>query len=105
MDFGKLLCHILLPNFLINSFVLIKIKFFLYRVLGNVTGAIVNVDEYKVHENKDGSVDKTKTDLYLHLVNQRDNSIMEVNDVLQLVDQKIEHLDGLFKVSNLLLRF
>lgn len=69
------------------------------RVLGNVTGAIVNVDEYKVHENHDGSVDKTKTDLYLHFVNKRDNSIMEVGDVLRLVDQNIESLDSLFKVN------
>lgn len=74
------------------------IYFFFYRVLGNVTGAIVNVDEYKVHENHDGSVDKTKTDLYLHFVNKRDNSIMEVGDVLRLVDQNIESLDTLFKV-------
>ncbi|XP_049786609.1 cadherin-23-like [Schistocerca cancellata] len=72
------------------------------EVLGNVTGAIVNIDEYKIHENHDGSVDKTKTDLYLHLVNKRDNSIMEVNDVLRLVDQNIENLDGLFKDFNVL---
>nr|CAD7434104.1 unnamed protein product [Timema monikensis] len=71
-------------------------------VLGNVTGAIVNVDEFKVHENQDGSVDKTKTDLYLHFVNQRDNSIMEVMDVLRLVDQEIERLDPLFKDFNVL---
>nr|CAD7442237.1 unnamed protein product [Timema bartmani] len=70
-------------------------------VLGNVTGAIVNVDEFKVHENQDGSVDKTKTDLYLHFVNQRDNSIMEVMDVLRLVDQEIERLDPLFKYTRL----
>ncbi|CAG2064163.1 unnamed protein product, partial [Timema podura] len=73
-----------------------------FRVLGNVTGAIVNVDEFKVHENQDGSVDKTKTDLYLHFVNQRDNSIMEVMDVLRLVDQEIERLDPLFKDFNVL---
>nr|CAD7259199.1 unnamed protein product [Timema shepardi] len=72
------------------------------EVLGNVTGAIVNVDEFKVHENQDGSVDKTKTDLYLHFVNQRDNSIMEVMDVLRLVDQEIERLDPLFKDFNVL---
>lgn len=76
--------------------------FLIYRVLGNVTGAIVNVDEYKVHENHDGSVDKTKTDLYLHFVNRRDNSIMEVGDVLRLVDQNIESLDSLFKEFNVL---
>lgn len=30
------------------------------RVLANITGAIVNVDEAKVHENEDGSVDRKK---------------------------------------------
>lgn len=70
------------------------------RVLGNVTNAIVNVDDFKIHENKDGSVDKTKTDLYLHLVDKTDNSILEVADVLKLVDQNIEKLDELFKVRS-----
>ncbi|KZC14307.1 Cadherin-23 [Dufourea novaeangliae] len=74
-----------------------------FRVtLGNVTGAIVNIDEYKTHENHDGSVDRTKTDLYLHLVNRRDNSILEVSEVLELVDRNIEKLDGLFKEFNVL---
>lgn len=68
-------------------------------VLGNVTGAIVNVDEVKVHETMDGRVDKTRSDLYLHFVDRNDNSIMEVNQVLRAIDQSIEHLDTLFKVS------
>jgi carbonic anhydrase len=67
--------------------------------LSNVSGCIVNIDDFKVHENKDGSVDKTKTDLYLHLVNRNDNSILEVSDVLKLVDLNIERLDELFKVG------
>lgn len=58
----------------------------------------MNVDEFKVHANQDGSVDKTRTDLYLHLVNKKDHSILEVSDVLKLVDQNIEKLDTLFKV-------
>ena len=73
-----------------------------FRILGNVTGAIVNVDEYKVHENHDGSVDRTRTDLYLHLVNRHDNSILEVSQVLELVDRNIEKLDNLFKDFNVL---
>lgn len=75
---------------------------FVHRILGNVTSAIINVDEYKVHENQDGSVDRTKTDLYLHLVNRRDNSILEVSEVLELVDRNIEKLDTLFKEFNVL---
>lgn len=70
--------------------------------ISNVTNAIVNIDEYKVHENKDGSVDKTKTDLYMHLVDRDDNSILEVTEVLRLIDQHVESLDGLFKEFNVL---
>ncbi|CAH0553770.1 unnamed protein product [Brassicogethes aeneus] len=71
-------------------------------ILGNVTGAIVNIDEFRIHANHDGSVDKTRTDLYLHLVNKNDNSILEVEDVLKLVDQNTEKLDELFKEFNVL---
>ncbi|CAH1406526.1 unnamed protein product [Nezara viridula] len=71
-------------------------------VLGNVTGAIVNVDLFKVHEARDGKVDKTRTDLYLHFVNPKDHSILEVPHVLKLIDQNIEHLDSLFKEFNVL---
>ncbi|OXU32081.1 hypothetical protein TSAR_007838 [Trichomalopsis sarcophagae] len=78
-----------------------RIEYF-REVLGNVTGAIVNVDEYKIHENQDGSVDRTRTDLYLHLVDRNDNSILEVSEVLQLVDRNIEKLDALFKDFNVL---
>ncbi|CAG9863718.1 unnamed protein product [Phyllotreta striolata] len=72
------------------------------EVLGNVTGAIVNVDEFRVHANHDGSIDKTRTDLYLHLVNRADNSILEVDEVLKLIDQNTEKLDQLFKEFNVL---
>lgn len=67
--------------------------------LGNVTGAIVNVDDFRVHENHDGTVDKTKTDLYLHLVDRKDNSVLEVKQVLAMIDENVEYLDNLFKVS------
>lgn len=76
---------------------------FNYRILGNVTGAIVNVDEYKVHETHDGRVDKTRSDMYLHFVDHRDNSIMEVSHVLRIIDENIEHLDTLFKVNKTVL--
>ncbi|XP_050524905.1 cadherin-23 [Daktulosphaira vitifoliae] len=72
------------------------------EILGNVTGAIVNVDEYKVHETNDGRVDKTRSDMYLHFVDHRDNSIMEVPHVLRVIDENIEHLDTLFKEFNVL---
>ncbi|XP_046805505.1 cadherin-23 [Lucilia cuprina] len=72
------------------------------ETLSNITDTIVNIDEIKVHENKDGSVDKTKTDLYMHLVGKEDNSIYEVAEVLNLIDSHIEHLDELFKELNVL---
>ncbi|KAL3277671.1 hypothetical protein HHI36_013017 [Cryptolaemus montrouzieri] len=78
-----------------------KIEMF-REILGNVTGAIVNVDEFRVHANHDGTVDKTRTDLYLHLVDKTDNSILEVEEVLRLVDQNTEKLDSLFKDFNVL---
>lgn len=68
------------------------------RALGNITGSIVNVDELKVHSNEDGQLDKTRTDAYLHFVNSKDNSIMEVDAVLRLIDANVESLDQLFKV-------
>uniref|UniRef100_A0A1B0B4Y0 Cadherin domain-containing protein n=1 Tax=Glossina palpalis gambiensis TaxID=67801 RepID=A0A1B0B4Y0_9MUSC len=72
------------------------------ETLSNITAAIVNIDEIKVHENRDGSVDKTKTDLYMHLVSKMDNSIYEVAEVLNLIDGHIESLDKLFKDLNVL---
>lgn len=70
--------------------------------MSNVTNAIVNIDNFKVHENKDGTVDRTKTDVYLHVVDKRDNSIIEVSDVIRMVDLNIDQLDGLFKEFNVL---
>ena len=72
------------------------------EVLADVTESIVNVDAFKVHENPDGSVDKTKTDVLLHFVNPKDNSVMEVNEVLKLIDYRTEELDGVFKEFDVL---
>ncbi|CAG4973752.1 unnamed protein product [Parnassius apollo] len=72
------------------------------EILARVTESVVNIDDIRVHENKDGSVDNTKTDLYLHLVNKEDHSVLEVEQVLKLVDKNIEKLDDLFKEFNVL---
>lgn len=61
------------------------------------------MDELKVHSNEDGQLDKTRTDAYLHFVNAKDNSVMEVDVVLRLIDANIESLDQLFKVLCLVL--
>lgn len=79
----------------------IRDKIHIFRShLAKVTGSVVNIDDLRVHENKDGSVDNTKTDLYLHLVNGEDHSVLEVDQVLRIVDQNIEKLDELFKVCS-----
>ena len=44
-----------------------------------------------------------RTDLYLHFVNRQDNSIMEVNNVLMLIDKNIDYLDDLYKEFNVLI--
>ena len=71
-------------------------------VLSNATDAIVNVDHFKVHENQDGTIDKTKTDVLLHFVNPLDNTIMEVHDVIRTLDYRTEELDPFFKEFNVL---
>lgn len=44
-----------------------------------------------------------RTDLYLHFVNREDNSIMEVNSILLLIDKNIDYLDDLYKEFNVLI--
>ena len=78
---------------------------YLRTSLGNVTGAIVNVDAYRVHETTIGTVDQTKTDLFLHLVDRQDNSVLEVHQVLAALDKNVNNLDSLFKVIKLEISF
>lgn len=56
----------------------------------------------QVHENQDGTIDKTKTDVLLHFVNPLDNTIMEVQDVIRTLDYRTEELDSFFKEFNVL---
>lgn len=62
----------------------------------------MNVDELKAHSNGNGQVDKTKTDVYMHFVNPADNSVLEVEAVLRMIDGNVETLDQLFKDFNVL---
>ena len=71
-------------------------------VLAEITSSIVNVDQIKVHENSDGTVDKTKTDVLLHFVNPSDNTIIEAGDVIQTLDYNTQQLDPFFKEYNVL---
>eukprot|EP00095_Tigriopus_kingsejongensis_P008988 snap_masked-scaffold783_size97670-processed-gene-0.6 protein:Tk08988 transcript:snap_masked-scaffold783_size97670-processed-gene-0.6-mRNA-1 annotation:"PREDICTED: uncharacterized protein LOC100879829" len=72
------------------------------EALAATTGALVNVDAFKVHENPDGTVDKTKTDVLLHLVNPSDNSVLEVDEVLKLIDYRTEELVDIFREFNVI---
>jgi len=74
------------------------------RTLGNITGARVNADmsSFRFHENADGSVDRTKTDFFIHFVQPDKNIVLEVAEVLRLIDLKIEELDELFKEFNVI---
>ncbi|ETN63913.1 hypothetical protein AND_004358 [Anopheles darlingi] len=72
------------------------------EILSNVSGCIVNIDDIRLHENPDGSVDRTKSDMFMHLVDQKNNSVLEVHEVLQLLDKHVEKLDRLFKEFNVL---
>lgn len=71
-------------------------------VLADITTSIVNVDQIKVHENFDGTIDKTKTDVLLHFVNPEDNTIIEAGEVIQALDYNTEQLDPFFKEYNVL---
>ncbi|GAB6026551.1 hypothetical protein CHUAL_012969 [Chamberlinius hualienensis] len=72
------------------------------RNLSNITDAIINIDSYKFHENSDGSVDGTKTDVYMHFVHKPTNSILDVKSVTKLVDQHIRDLNELFQEYNVI---
>ncbi|XP_022239300.1 cadherin-23-like [Limulus polyphemus] len=43
-----------------------------------------------------------RSDLYLHFINRKDNSIMDVDTVLSLIDKNNDYLDELFKEFNVL---
>ena len=70
--------------------------------LSDITTSIVNVDQIKVHENNDGTIDKTKTDVLMHFVKGDDNTIIEAQDVIQNLDYNTEKLDPFFKEYNVL---
>lgn len=71
-------------------------------ILSNTTNAIVNIDSYKYHENKDGSVDRTKIDVLAHFVQSDDNSVMSIETVTRLLDKNIINLNTLFQDYNVI---
>jgi hypothetical protein len=67
------------------------------NAISNVTESIVNVDAFEMHDN-----DRTKTDVLLHFVDPRDNSVMDVREILKIIDYRTEQLDPLFREFNVL---
>jgi len=59
-----------------------KIERFLSVLSHTADGALVSADAYRVHENSDGSLDKTKTDVLVHFVDPRNYSVMEAAEVI-----------------------
>ncbi|CAG0906696.1 unnamed protein product, partial [Darwinula stevensoni] len=53
-------------------------------------------------EEPGGRVDQRKTDLYMHLVNRKDHSILPVDQVLRVIDDNVDKLNQLFKDYNVL---
>ncbi len=62
----------------------------------------MNADAFLVHSSPDGTLDKTKTDVLLHFVDPRDNSVMEAPEVLRLIDYRTEELAKLFRDFNVI---
>ncbi len=62
----------------------------------------MSADAFLVHENSDGSLDKTKTDVLLHFVDPSDNSVREAGEVLKMIDYRTEELDPLFREFNVI---
>ncbi len=90
-----------IPFFFQPSEIRARIERFL-SALGEATDSLVSADAFLVHENDDGSLDKTKTDVLLHFVDPRDNSVMEAAEVLRLVDYRTEELDPIFREFNVI---
>lgn len=72
--------------------------------LSNVTGLRVNCDmsSFRFHENAEGTIDRTKTDFFIHFVHPERNDVLEVEEALHLIDLKIEELDSLFQEFHVL---
>ena len=71
---------------------------YLAAYLSDVTTSTVNVDSFRVHKTGGGRVDVTKSDLFLHFVDQDDKSVINVDRVLDILDRNVHKLNKPFKV-------
>ncbi|XP_039477829.1 cadherin-23 [Oreochromis aureus] len=70
------------------------------NLLSNITGAIVNLDEIQRHVDKKGTVNNEQTDMFIHVVNNQANTILDVERVIQMIDENKEQLRNLFRKYN-----
>ncbi|XP_070398263.1 cadherin-23 isoform X1 [Nothobranchius furzeri] len=67
------------------------------KLLSNITGAIVNLDDIQFHVDKKGRVSYGQTDMLIHVVNNQTNTILSVDRVIQMIDDNKEQLRSLFR--------
>ena len=63
--------------------------------LKNVTQKTVVLDEIKYHISPEGSQRRDMTDMYIHVVD-RDNNIIEPNEVVEVVDSNYDTLSKVY---------
>ena len=69
-----------------------KNKTMITSELKNVTQNIVVVDEIRYHIDKQVGLQRDMTDMYVHVVDQGTNTIVEPEEVLKKVDENVDHL-------------
>ncbi|KAM3862738.1 cadherin-23 [Diretmus argenteus] len=72
------------------------------NLLSNITGAIVNTDDFQFHVDKKGRVNFAQTDVLIHVINKHTNRILDVERVIQMIDENKEQLRNLFRNYNVL---
>ena len=60
------------------------------------SGSQVYIDDVAIHVKSDGSLDETKTDLYIHCIENGTNQVMDVNEILTSLDNNRESIDQLW---------
>nr|XP_020454554.1 cadherin-23 isoform X2 [Monopterus albus] len=70
------------------------------KLLSNITGAIVNLDDIQFHVDQKGRVNYAQTDMLIHVVNNQTNTILDVQRVIQMIDENKEQLRNLFRSYN-----
>ena len=77
-----------------------KNKTLIISELKNVTRQIVVVDEIRYHIDPQLGLQRDMTDMYLHVVDEGTNSIVEPEEVLAKVDANVDHLALYYECIN-----